>query len=236
MIAAVINGAGSAAGSTPPSISSTAAQGGQPFFFLWYTFAVSERTRLPAGGRFGGPLALQDLLYWWCQRSEKPMITVYSDSHLQHDAPHEFIDGRLIPPYESPARAEMILQAVREAALGPIVPPRAFGDAPVRAVHDARYLDYLEHAYERWVAAGGNPAAVLPGTLAVRWMSQRSESPLVAPGYYGFDLSAPIVAGTYAAARAAADTALTGAALLLEGERLAYALCRPPGHHAGTDL
>jgi acetoin utilization deacetylase AcuC-like enzyme len=49
-------------------------------------------------------------------------------------------------------------------------------------------------------------------------------------------MSAPIVAGTYAAARAAANTALTGAALLLEGQRATYALCRPPGHHAGRDL
>src|SRR5262249_10582853 len=51
-----------------------------------------------------------------------------------------------------------------------------------------------------------------------------------------FDMNAPIVAGTYHAARAAADAALTGAALLLEGQRAVYTLCRPPGHHAGSDL
>ena len=77
---------------------------------------------------------------------------------------------------------------------------------------------------------------MLPSTLAVRWMSRRCESPLVAPGYYSFDMCAPIVAGTYQAARAAADVALTAADLLLGGERVVYALCRPPGHHAGSDL
>lgn len=164
------------------------------------------------------------------------MITIFSHEHALHAAPHEFLDGRLIAPYESPARAAMIVAALEQATLGPIVPPRQFGSAPIRAIHDAEYLDYLEHAYEHWVAAGGDPAAVLPSTLAVRWMGRKSTGPLVAPGYYSFDLSAPIVAGTYRAARAAADVALTGAALLLEGQRCAYALCRPPGHHAGTDL
>jgi acetoin utilization deacetylase AcuC-like enzyme len=130
----------------------------------------------------------------------------------------------------------MILDALDRAALGPIQPPRAFGIEPLRAIHDDDYLEYLEQAYERWVAAGGDSAALLPSTLAVRRMSRRSVGPLVAPGYYSFDLSAPIVAGTYRAARSAADTALTGAALLLEGQPLVYALCRPPGHHAGRDL
>ena len=164
------------------------------------------------------------------------MITIASPEHAQHRAPHEFLDGRLIPPYESPERAELLLAAVERAGFGPIVAPRAFGEAPLRAVHAPDFLEYLEHAYGRWVAAGGDPAAVLPSTLAVRWMNRPCLHPLVAPGYYSFDLSAPIVAGTYRAARASADVALTGAALLLEGEPLAYALCRPPGHHAGSDL
>jgi acetoin utilization deacetylase AcuC-like enzyme len=164
------------------------------------------------------------------------MITIFSADHTQHTAPHEFLDGRLISPYESPARAAMILAAIERAGYGPVLPPRAFAETAILAVHDPEYLDYLEHAYERWVAAGGDPAAVLPSTLAVRWMGRKCVGPLVAPGYYSFDLSAPIVAGTYRAARAAADVALTGAALLLEGQPYVYALCRPPGHHAGSDL
>jgi acetoin utilization deacetylase AcuC-like enzyme len=164
------------------------------------------------------------------------MITVFSPDHALHNAPHEFLDGKLIPPHESPIRVQMILNALERAGIGPIQSPRPFDIEPIRAVHDDEYLAYLEHAYQRWVEAGGDAAAVLPSTLAVRWMSRRSIGPLVAPGYYSFDLSAPIVAGTYRAARAAADAALTGAALLLEGQRLAYALCRPPGHHAGRDL
>src|SRR4051794_29349301 len=167
---------------------------------------------------------------------EKLMITIFSPDHTLHDAPHEFLDGKLIVPHEVPMRVQMILEALERAGMGPIQSPYAFGLDAIRAVHDDDYLAYLEHAYERWVAAGGDAAAVLPSTLAVRWMSRRSVGPLVAPGYWSFDLSAPIVAGTYRAARAAADAALTGAALLLEGQQQVYALCRPPGHHAGRDL
>jgi len=164
------------------------------------------------------------------------MISIFSTDHAFHDAPHELYDGALIPAYETPARATIIHEALERAALGPILPPRPFDHQHIRAVHSDDYITYLEHAYERWVAAGGAAAAVLPGVLAVRWMNRPSENPLAAPGYYAFDLSAPIVAGTYRAACASAGVALTGAALLREGARAAYALCRPPGHHAGRDM
>jgi acetoin utilization deacetylase AcuC-like enzyme len=164
------------------------------------------------------------------------MISIYSTEHTLHDPPFEFLDGALVPVFESPVRATIIHAAIERAALGPIIPPRSFDSKHIRAVHSDDYLDYLEHIYERWVGFGGAPASVMPGTLAVRWMGRRCDHPVAAPGYYCFDMSAPIVAGTYAAARAAANIALTGAALLLEGHQTAYALCRPPGHHAGRDM
>jgi acetoin utilization deacetylase AcuC-like enzyme len=164
------------------------------------------------------------------------MIVISSPNHAQHSPPHEFFDGALIPVFESPDRVEIILAGLARAGFEPPAAPQPFGLAPLLAVHAPDYLAYLEHAYAHWVAAGGAPAAVLPSTLAVRWMSGPCEHPLGAAGYYAFDLSAPIVAGTWQAARSAADAALTGASLLLEGQRAAYALCRPPGHHAGRDL
>jgi acetoin utilization deacetylase AcuC-like enzyme len=164
------------------------------------------------------------------------MITILTPDHTLHAAPHEFLDGELIPAFESPARAEIIEAALRQAALGPILPPRRFNDAHILAIHDPGYLRFLETIYGRWVAAGATPAAVVPSTFAVRWMARPCDDPLAAPGYYLFDGSAPIVAGTFRAARQSADAALTAAELLLGGERTAYALCRPPGHHAGRDM
>ncbi|HMO56826.1 MAG TPA: histone deacetylase family protein [Roseiflexaceae bacterium] len=164
------------------------------------------------------------------------MISIIPTTTARHDPPHEFLDGALVPVFESPERAAIIRDALQAAALGACMPPRSFGIEPIRAIHSAAYLEYLEHAYERWVAAGGAPEAVLPSTLAVRWMARPSADPLAAPGFYCFDLSAPIVAGTFAAACDSAAAALTGAALLIEGQPAAYALCRPPGHHAGSDM
>lgn len=164
------------------------------------------------------------------------MRIVYSADHMRHQPPYEFLDGRLVPYHESPRRAEIIHEALRRAAIGPIVAPRSFGLEPVLAVHSQELITYLETIYGRWVEAGGAEEGVMPTNFAVRWMDRFSPDPLGEPGFRCFDLSAVIVEGTYAAARGAADVALTGAALLLEGERSAYALCRPPGHHAGRDL
>jgi acetoin utilization deacetylase AcuC-like enzyme len=55
-------------------------------------------------------------------------------------------------------------------------------------------------------------------------------------GWWGLDTSNPIVAGTYGAARAAVDVAMTTVDLVLGGETAAYGLCRPPGHHAARSM
>jgi acetoin utilization deacetylase AcuC-like enzyme len=164
------------------------------------------------------------------------MITIYTPDHARHAPPHEFLDGELIPAFESPDRADMIYAALEQAALGPIERPAQHGIVPIRATHDDGYLRFLETIYQRWVAFGATPKAVIPSTFAARWMGRPSDDPLGAPGYYLFDGSAPIIADTYAVARQAADAALTAADLLLHGQHAAYALCRPPGHHAGIDM
>jgi acetoin utilization deacetylase AcuC-like enzyme len=51
------------------------------------------------------------------------------------------------------------------------------------------------------------------------------------PGHFAYDTMTLIGPGTWEAARAAADTALTAAALVAAGVPAAYACCRPPGHH-----
>ncbi|MBX0327454.1 histone deacetylase family protein [Oscillochloris sp. ZM17-4] len=160
------------------------------------------------------------------------MQIIDSPQHTRHDPPFEILDGERTPYFEAPRRAAIIAGALAAAGFPAPTAPREFGLGPLLAVHRQDYVEYLERAHGRWVAAGLSPDGVMPCTLPLGGMAGRSTAPTAEAGRYCFDLSAPIVAGTYAAARCAADAALTGAEVLLAGTRAAYALCRPPGHHA----
>ncbi len=165
------------------------------------------------------------------------MKTVYSERHRLHDARAELIDGALRPPHERPERADLILAAVRQAALGPVIEPTAHGTAPLTRVHDERFLAFLQEAWGLWLAEHGDETDALP----LAWPSRRmwQKEPEAIDGrlsYFSFDAGSPIMAGTAEAVLASADVALTGADLLLAGERSAFSLCRPPGHHAARDL
>ena len=56
------------------------------------------------------------------------------------------------------------------------------------------------------------------------------------PGLFAYDTMTLIGPGTWEAARAAVDCALTAVDLVADGEPVAYACCRPPGHHVTRSL
>lgn len=163
------------------------------------------------------------------------MLTIYSDEHRLQDGKAELIDGQLQPCFEMPRRADMIRAAVEAANLGQIEAPEEFGTGPITAVHDAAFVAFLEAAWERWTAAGRGHDA-LPLNWAIRGM--RAIVPETIDGqlsYFSFDAGTPVTSGTWRAARAATQVALTGAKRIGEGAGGAFALCRPPGHHAAAD-
>lgn len=160
------------------------------------------------------------------------MQIVHSPLHLRHDGGMELHRGELVPCYEQPARADYIREALVEAG-HTLVAPRAFGPEALLGVHDAGFVEFLRTAYARW-REDGRGGSMLPSGFPARGL-RRDRVPTGingAMGYYAFDAGTPIVEGTWDAAFAAAQCALTAAALVAEGERAAYALCRPPGHHA----
>ncbi|WP_310057561.1 histone deacetylase family protein [Lysobacter niastensis] len=144
--------------------------------------------------------------------------------------------GELVPCYEMPARVDHILAAIARAGWA-VEAPREYDDAVFTSVHDADYLAFLRGAYDAW-RAEGRDGFMLPGAFPARGLRRdRVPTGLHARlGYYAFDAGSPIVAGTWQAARAAAHCALTAADLVAAGERSTYALCRPPGHHAGRGM
>jgi acetoin utilization deacetylase AcuC-like enzyme len=163
------------------------------------------------------------------------VLTIYSDLHHSHHGHAELHDGQLVPCFEMPRRAEMILARVREVGLGAVREPDRFGEAPLRRVHDDGYVSFLAGAWHEWRALGRTHDA-LPLVWPVRSMrGDRIPDDIDGKlGFYSLDAGVPITAGTWSAALAAADVAVTGARVLVEGERAAFALCRPPGHHAAT--
>ena len=164
------------------------------------------------------------------------MITVHSEKHRLHAPTGEISGGEMVTPFESPFRAELILDAVREAGLGPVIEPESFGIEAVLAVHDPAYVDFLRSAWRRWTEAGYAGEAI-PTCFPARRMAQRPPEEIDGLlGYYAFAAETAIMSGTWEAALAASHCALTGARLLNAGERGAFALCRPPGHHAARDL
>jgi acetoin utilization deacetylase AcuC-like enzyme len=132
---------------------------------------------------------------------------------------------------------DQILRALRGVRWADIVTPMDFGLSPILAVHDQKYLDFLASAWTEWLdTEPKDPTTLLPATFALRRTPQIPKSILGRAGYYMMDLSACIVEGTYQAVLASANCALGVArAVAEEGERSAFGLCRPPGHHAGKD-
>ncbi|MEA2123222.1 MAG: hypothetical protein QOI80_4 [Solirubrobacteraceae bacterium] len=161
---------------------------------------------------------------------------VWSDRHRGHVPGGEIYVGERTPGTEIPERAERI-RAALDAAGARCVPASEHPDA--LALHDPGLVAWLRGAWEEWSAAGLPdrivpylvPTAGLLGELAPR----DPASPAARAGRWVYDTMTLIGPGTWDAARAAVDVAVTAADLVLAGERAAYACCRPPGHHATRD-
>lgn len=165
------------------------------------------------------------------------MKIFYSDAHRKHHPEFEVLEGGLRSPYlEGPARMDKILHVLRETKRNEIIEPADFGLDPIYAVHEKTYINFLASCWTEWLDTEATDKSILlPATFALRRHPHEPASLLGRAGYYMMDLSTCIVEGTYQAALAAANCALSAAQAISYGERSAFALCRPPGHHAGKD-
>jgi len=176
------------------------------------------------------------------------MQVVYSPRHLAHDIDTETFMGVGIPANEVAERAERIRTALEADGGFTFMDPTAHGGAPITAIHDERLVRFLEVAWSE-VRAQAIPRAFLsadtyPNIAMFEGMSPDAIERLVREpshvggraGFWGLDSAAPVVAGTYDAACAAVDVALTTMDLVLDGATTAYGLCRPPGHHAARSM
>jgi acetoin utilization deacetylase AcuC-like enzyme len=166
--------------------------------------------------------------------SSKPdgalMRIVHALPQRAHAPQQELHNGAFVAYAEHPVRIDAIL-----AALDPIEPPRDHGEAPILRVHDPAYIAFLKTAFDEWRAAGrpGDAAGYVWPVVGRRPLDLgRIDARL---GRYSYDASTPIAAGTWDATYWSAQAALSATEAVLAGDRAAFALCRPPGHHAGAD-
>lgn len=164
------------------------------------------------------------------------MKTFYSPAHLGHAPKMEFERGTLSPAVERPERAERVKAEIEKRMLGPVLPPSDFPDSAIFAVHDAAFVNFLTRAHGEWAKMYGESDAIPSVWPAHTLRERRSGDIESALGSYTFDTATAITKGTWKAAREAANIALSGAQTIRAGERAAFALTRPPGHHAAADL
>ncbi|NQU39566.1 MAG: histone deacetylase family protein [Lentisphaerae bacterium] len=153
--------------------------------------------------------------------AEKAFALVSSPAHALH---HVREQGYV----ERPARVDSLCEALAPLPFFESRPLVHFPDKHIKAVHAPDFVTYLHDVCLKL----NSKRPVYPYVFPIRRPEKRPKDLAVRAGYYCIDTFTPLDRNAYDAARAAVDTALSAARLVVDGRRVAYAICRPPGHHA----
>jgi acetoin utilization deacetylase AcuC-like enzyme len=165
------------------------------------------------------------------------MQTFFSENHRLHFPQAELSGGEFVTPYERPSRIEYVLRRLKERGFPAPVAPAMMERAAVDAIHDAGFLAFLETAWPEWKAAGfageiiatSYPVRRMPGLRPPRFIDGKV-------GYYALASETAITGGTWEAAQSSCASAQAAFNHVKAGAKAAFALCRPPGHHAAIDM
>jgi acetoin utilization deacetylase AcuC-like enzyme len=164
------------------------------------------------------------------------MRTVHSEDHRRHFPQAELSAGQFVTPYERPSRVEYILAELKARGMTDISAPDLLDPAALAAVHPADYLNFLRDAWAEWIDSGARGEIIATCYPVPGLRRLRPENIDGKVGYYCHSAETAITAGTWAAAQASAACAMTAQKIVSGGARAAFALCRPPGHHAHAAL
>jgi len=152
------------------------------------------------------------------------------DKHI----PRSYLSrGQMRTPLELPERTGHILEGLKALDI-PVAEPADHGMQAIARVHDIGYLRFLESAHRRWQAIPDDWGDEVMSNVFVR-SPNPMKGILAEAARYLADGSCPIGEHTFEAAYWSAQTALSASDELLRGAKRAYAVCRPPGHHARRD-
>lgn len=175
---------------------------------------------------------------------------LYSSKHQQHAPTAEYYHGNIIEYAEKPPRIELMRDHLQQAGLVDVIEvTQPIAPELLYLVHDPQMVAFMQNIRQTFedrenfpqgtqYQVGDGELYLYPGFSPIRpFMNRVKESAVGGMGYYFTDREAPVGMGTWEAALYSASLAHAGAEMLLkEQTKLAYALCRPPGHHAGTDF
>lgn len=165
---------------------------------------------------------------------EARMKAFFAEEERLHYPAHFLVNGVFQQNPEQPARLDKLLAGAREAGCD-VEQPADAGLEPILAVHDERYVRFLKSAHQRWSRIPGASQAVVPNIHPVSRSNLYPDSLVGQAGWHLMDASVPIGAETFESASWSASCAVAAADAVLSGDRAAYALSRPPGHHARQD-
>jgi acetoin utilization deacetylase AcuC-like enzyme len=163
------------------------------------------------------------------------MKTFCADEQKRHNPKGFLSSGTPRPNPEKPERIERLLAGAR-AAGSSIHRPANHGLGPIAAVHTPEYLEFLQTVHGRWQLIPGASEEVVPNIHPINRTGSYPASAVGQAGYHMADTACPISAETWESACWSAWAAVEAAEVVMSGEPAAYALCRPPGHHAFADV
>lgn len=163
------------------------------------------------------------------------MIFFFSEAQRFHDPRHFLSAGARKQNPEVPERIDRLLVGAKFAGLTP-KEPADYGMGPISVVHTPEYIHFLQNIHNEWRKFLGAADEVIPNIHPARRDISYPLSWLGRAGYHMADTSCPISADTWNSAYWSAQTAVEAARHIQNGSGFAYALCRPPGHHAFNDM
>lgn len=163
------------------------------------------------------------------------MKAFFDPRQREHDPKHFLLAGVRRQNHERPARVDGLLEGLAAAGIE-AEPPGDAGLGPIAAVHTPEYVAFLQGIHARWREIDGADEEVIPNVHPLHRGDSYPTSAVGQAGFHMADLACPIGARTWHGAYASAQCAVAGARAVLGGERAAYALCRPPSHHASMDV
>lgn len=162
----------------------------------------------------------------------------FPEKHEIHNPQYEgYTSDGNIPAYEIPERAKRVVSVLKTKQWANILQPNEFSLKSIQSIHSETYLTYFKNAFSQWENFSPvNGIAFIPGTFGINPEEVAAGTIAEKAGFFLMDTTISITAGTYAAALQSAFAALSGAQEVAKNQRSAFAVCRPPGHHAGHSI